>query len=42
MKESFTDENQLTEIWEFEGTKLTTCFKGMIDVGIFKFESSLE
>jgi len=30
------DENQLTEIWEIEGTELTTRLKEMIDAGIFK------
>ncbi|MDY7008049.1 MAG: ParA family protein [Cyanobacteriota bacterium] len=30
------DENRLTEIWEIEGTQLTTRLKEMIDAGIFK------
>lgn len=30
------DENRLTEIWEIEGTELTTRLKEIIDAGIFK------
>ena len=30
------DENRLKQIWEIEGTELTTRFKEMIEAGIFK------